>query len=843
MKYFKLFLCVSFLCATISASAQKDSSQNNNPQTDDLIPVITATSDDLSESISNENVSSMLASTHDIYAATAAFRLRQAGFRYRGYSNDEFTTILNGVLINDPENGGVFWASAGAFNDVTRNRDGNIGLSPSTYAFGGLGGSYHIDTRPATQRPGLTLSYTATDRSYSNRLSGSYSTGYLKGGWAVTLSFSRRWAVKGYEPGTYSDGYGYFFAVEKKLSKNQTLTFTTFGTPTTSARSAAAVAEMQTIANDHYYNPDWGYQNGQIRSSNVNRRFQPAFMLTHEARISDKTHIITGADFEFGKNKTSFIDYYNSATPDPEYYRNLPSFITDPTQSTMATNLLSSNEGLRQIQWDNLYSANSLQPMTANGRQSSYVVSDRVEDVKKFNLNSTLNHTFNDHISLTAGVTYQWEKARNYKQLTDLLGGDYFVNLNDFALQDFPTNPNVLQNDLQHPNRVIHVGDIYGYDYYSQIHKTALWLQPYFKYNHIEFFVSGQLSNSYFWRTGNVENGLFPTSSLGDSKKVFMLNYAFKAGLQYKINGKNYLYLNAETKTAPPSFRNTFLSPDTRNDLVPNLTSETVYAAELGYQYKSQKFKLKASVFFTQTLNEIKSYSFFHEDYRTNVNYNLSGINTRMYGAELGADVKIYKGFSADFVGNIGHYQYGDNPTATITQDNSNVVLASNQTTYLKNYFLGGMPQMSYSLGLKYTGKKNWFVSMDFNYFDWMFVEVNPVRRTLAAVDLAPYGSDLYNQILHQEQLKGQFTMDLKGGYNWWLNKSFKNIDTKGKKHDYYLVFNATFSNLTNNQNVVTSGREQLRFDFQQKDINEFANKYRYMHGFGYFISVAFRMQ
>lgn len=843
MKYFIPLLSALILCTATNVSAQKDTTQKSNDQSQDLIPTITATSDDLSESMSNENISSMLASTRDIYAATAAFRLRQAGFRYRGYNNDEFTTIINGVLMNDPENGGVFWGSIGAFNDMTHNRGGNIGLSPSSYAFGGLGGSYHIDTRPGTQRPGLNIAYTATDRNYSNRLSASYSTGYLKGGWALSMAFSRRWAVAGYEPGTYFDGYGYFFAVEKKLGEKQTLTLTTYGTPTTSARAAAAVSEMQNLANDKYYNPDWGYQNGQVRSSNVNKRFQPAFMLTHEAKLSNKTNILTGVDFEFGKNRTSLIDYYNSATPDPAYYRNLPSFNSDPTQSALEASILSNNVDARQIKWDQLYAANRTQPIGANGRQSSYVTADRVEDAQKFNLNSTINHTFNDMISITGGITYQWEKVRNYKELTDLLGGDYFVNLNNFAIQDFPTNPQVLQNDVLHPNRILHIGDSYGYDYYSQIHKGSIWIQPYFRFKKVEFFVSGQLTDSYYWRTGNVENGLFPTGSLGDSKKVNMFNYAVKAGVQYKINGKNYLYLNATTKSVAPSFRNTFISPDTRNDLVPNLTSENVYSAELGYQYKSQKFKLKASLFYTQTLNEIKSYTFFHEDYRTNVNYNLSGINTRQYGVEIGAEAKIYKGFSADLIANIGKYQFADNPKATISQDNSNTILESNQTSYLKNFYLGGSPQMSYSLGLKYTGKKNWFVELDLNYFDWMFVEVNPVRRTLQAIDLVPYGSDQYNQIMHQEQLKGQFTMDLKGGYSWLLNRTFKKLDDAKKRHNYYIVINATLSNLTNNQNLVTNGREQLRYDFAQKNINEFATKYRYMHGFGYFISLTFRMQ
>ena len=116
MKYFIPLLSALILC-TSTLSAQRDSSQKSSSQDVDVIPTVTATSDDLSESLNNENVSSMLSSTRDIYASTAAFRLRQAGFRYRGYNNDEFTTIINGVLMNDPENGGVFWGSIGAFND------------------------------------------------------------------------------------------------------------------------------------------------------------------------------------------------------------------------------------------------------------------------------------------------------------------------------------------------------------------------------------------------------------------------------------------------------------------------------------------------------------------------------------------------------------------------------------------------------------------------------------------------------------------------------------------------------------------------------------------------------
>ena len=49
-----------------------------------------------------------------------------------------------------------------------------------------------------------------------------------------------------------------------------------------------------------------------------------------------------------------------------------------------------------------------------------------------------------------------------YQQLNDLLGGEFYVDLNQFAERDFPNDPNAAQNDLNNPNRIIRVGDKYG---------------------------------------------------------------------------------------------------------------------------------------------------------------------------------------------------------------------------------------------------------------------------------------------------------------------------------------------------------------------------------------------
>ncbi|HEY6978311.1 MAG TPA: hypothetical protein VH396_18565, partial [Chitinophagaceae bacterium] len=61
------------------------------------------------------------------------------------------------------------------------------------------------------------------------------------------------------------------------------------------------------------------------------------------------------------------------------------------------------------------------------------------------------------------------------------------------------------------------------------------------------------------------------------------------------------------------------------------------------------------------------------------------------------------------------------------------------------------------------------------------------------------------------------------------------------KKRGVYLVFSAGINNLLNNRDMITGGYEQLRFDFDTRDPNQFPPKYYYGYGINYFLSVTIR--
>jgi outer membrane receptor protein involved in Fe transport len=421
----------------------------------------------------------------------------------------------------------------------------------------------------------------------------------------------------------------------------------------------------------------------------------------------------------------------------------------------------------------------------------------------------------------------------------DLLGGDFFVNVNQFAERDFVGNETAKQYNLDKPNQILHVGDKYGYDYYSTLHKASAWGQTYVKYNHVEGFLGANISDSYFWRTGNVANGLFPTNSKGDSKMINSFNYGVKGGLQGKINGRNYLYANAMYQTIAPTFRDAFVSPITRNVVLPNLKSEKVYSVEAGYIYKAPKLSIKANFFYTQFIDGIQNYTYYSDFYRTQVNYSLSGISKRHLGGELGVNWDIWKGISVNAVANVGKYTYTSRPSAFVTKDNNATAIETNKTIYLNNFNVERGPQMAYSIGLRYRSPQFWNVGLNLSYFDWMYVEATPARRVSDAIVGIDPASSYGQAILAQEKLKGQFTMDLRGGYSLFMNKMFR---FKAKQR-FYLQINWTISNLTNNKDFILYGNEQVRYDFKDQNTDKFATKYKYARGIGYFVSLNFRMQ
>lgn len=789
----------------------------------------------------SDNFSSALSGGWDPFLSSASFNLSAGRFRPRGYFNENSEMILNGMLMNDQRDGGVLWSAWGNLNDALRSRTNLINLNQSDFTFGGIGGATFIDLRASSIRKTTKLTYSNSNRTYQHRLMGTYATGMMQNGWALAISASHAYGNQGYVKGTYYQGNSYFVSVDRKLGENHLLNGVIMGSPFKRGRATGAIQEMYDLAGTNFYNPNWGYQNGKVRNSREYIVHRPITMLRHDWKISNKSNLRTTVGYQFGNAGSTRLDWYDAPDPRPDYYRRLPSFVEDPLLKQQIADFYRASEDNRQLNWAELYAANAVRNYTIEnvdgvignnitGKLAAYVQESENYDNTKLNLNTVFNTAFTDDINFTGGLQYISEKVHFYKRLEDLMGADFYIDFNKFALRDYPDNSDVGQNDLNHPNRLVYEGDIYGYNYNINNNNATAWGQLGVKTRLFDFFGGISLAQQSFYRLGHTKVGLLPDHSYGKSEVQTFFNYGVKSGVTYKIDGRNYISLNGTYRTRAPFAEEAYVSPRVRDQVANNLQNEKITSFDISYLARYTSFKARVSAFYTHFKDKITNDVFYHEDFRTFVNYLMTNINTKHYGLELGFDYNINPLFTLRGAISVGDYFYTDRPLATISRDNSAEDIVTDRVVYINNYYVTGSPQIAGTIDLGYRSPKYWNFNININGFSKNYLSINPDRRTEAAVaDIYKYGeSTLFNSIVDQVKFKDNFTVDASIG----KSHRFKNRSI--------LRINLNVGNLLNNRNFVTGGFEQYRFDFEGKDIDKFAPRYFYAYGINYTLGIAY---
>ncbi len=821
----------------------------------DPIPTITLGGDD-GQGNDEQEYSALLTATNDIFLSTSRYTFGTRRFRLRGYDSENTPFYINGAPINSLENGRVPFSIWSGLNDVTRNGNVVEGNQAVDYSFGGVGGANLVDMRSSSQRRQKRLSASLTNGSYSGRLMGTYSTGLLENGWAFSFSGSRRWAEEGYVDGTFYDAFSYYGAAEKKINEEHSVSLIGFGAHTKRGRNTAAIQEAYDLTGTNYYNPYWGYQEGKKRNSRIALQHQPTIVLNHDWKPNTNTILTTSVAYQFGVNGSTAINWYGARDPRPNYYRKFPSYI-ERTGSIEAANQVAevwqNDETARQLQWANFYEANRDNPytvanangqagQTVSGNRAAYILEDRHYDNKQLTFSTNLQTDLSDKSRLMGGLSWRQQTVETYKTLDDLMDADFFVDIDQFAERDLPDMPDAIYPNLLEKNHVVNEGDRFGYDYDIVVQKAEAWVQNTYSLRLADIHVAANVSNTRFWRDSRYQNGIFPDNSLGKSEVENFTNYGLKAGSTFKIDGRNYFMVNGSYRTRAPFARNSFVAPRTRHQTITDLPSEKILSGEVAYFLRSPNVKARASVYFTDFRDQVFTRSFYQDGITTEGeatsgfgNLIMRGIDKRHIGTELALEVKLGPGLTAHAVAGIGQYTYNSRPTADFTLDNTQRPIVVDETIYLKNFYIANGPQSAYNLGLSYRSQKYWSIWFNVSYFDDVYIDPSPLRRTEAAVcldgsciDKVDPESELWRSIIDQEKRDGALMMDL----------SFRGSKKLG---DSYLIFNVGLNNILDNKDFTTGGYEQLRFDFEEKDASLFAPRYWYANGFGYYLNVTYR--
>ena len=820
----------------------------------------------------------------DPYTNLASYGFSSVRFRNRGYNSETQDVYLGGVRLNDAITGYSPYSLWSGLNEATRSKENVIGNETADFGVGGVNGQTNILGTPSSVRPGWRFSVLSNSALYRLRLMATYASGELDNGWSYAFNVSARLGGNDWVEGVYYRNFAYYAGVEKKFGDMHRLSLVSFAAPGQRGAQNASTQEVYDLMGDNMYNSNWGYQNGKVRNSRVRRTFEPVTMLKYTVNPLENLEAGATLLWRTGFNGYSALDWYDAPDPRPDYYRNLPSYswLDDEDFGRvnqdkydyayyMWTAPGNSYDNYRHINWDHLYNVN----YNSEGGRSKYALEERRVDQNDLNLALNVKWRQSDLFTLAGGLYGRLNRTENYKVMKDLLGGEYYLNIDSFAERDFAIDPEKVQNDLDYylehgEAQQIKVGDKYGYDYLAQVRKAGGWANLTLTRGGFKANLAGDIAYECFWREGLVRKGLFPDDSKGKSSVNSFMPFKGKLALEYVLKGGHRFNASAAFIADAPTFNQSYISARTRNtslgDLNPDgFTTRKTIAADVTYQLNTSWLQLRATAFWSKIYDQTDVMSFYDDSQPSFTNFAMTGIAERHAGMELGFKVPLpVQGLSVSGAFTYGEYIYvknrGENPRMVQTIDNSAEIIREGEVKYWVSHpetvytvddiktvdvkhYVPSSPQIAAELAVNYRTNSYWFFEINAQYFGKSYLDMNPLYRTEYACQ-GPDGVASEEEIKYmcaQENLfvrpdgsnpaYTHFLLNASVGKSWYIHRK------------YNFGFSLNLSNLTNNRNFRTGGYEQTRLITSTgKDrYYRFDSKYFYMQGINYMLNLYFR--
>ena len=820
---------------------------NDLSSTNDVVDMfsISLSDDELNDDTSaSDNISGLLNSSMDVFYRTAAYEFSSSFFKVRGLDSDNAIVHINGVKMNKLYNGRPQWSNWGGLNDVLRNQELSNGSIPLKYNFGGILGSNNINIRASEYGEGGRITYSSSNRSYTNRLMATYNSGMIEKGWAYSLSIGRRWGNEGYQDASFYDSNSAFLSVQKIFDNKHSLNFAAIYAPNRRGKVSPNTQEVYDLKGIKY-NEYWGYHDGEKRNSRVKRVVEPILLLNYDWSINDKSSLETSIGYQFGEMGNSRLDYAGGANPSPAYYQDLPSyFLADDDGPDYEGAYIAQENFINngQINWNRIYDANLTNNQT--NLNAAYVLyEDRVDDAQ-LTINSAYNLEINENIKVTASANYRNLVSDNFAEISDMLGGYSYSNIDSFDYLDY---------NLLSPNSIVSEGDKFKYHYKMNAEEMSLFSMINFSFNKLEFYVAGDITNTSYKRDGIFENEANAGNSSGKGDEISFDGYGVKAGITYKFSGKHILDFNSAYLQKAPSIRNTFTNSRVNHNVVGSdinglindspIREEKIMSFDANYIFRTPIFTGRLTGFYSE-VKDANEISFYYadglvgfEDDSEFIQEILQGIDKKYLGVEFGVEAQIIPTVKLKGAASIGQYTYDNNPYLYLGADNNTVAVGPSN---LENYKIAGGPQKAYSVGFEYRDPDYWFIGITSNFFTNTYVDVSPLTRTqnfYLAQDGLPfndYDISIARHLLKQEKFDDYMVVNMIGGKSWKID-------------DYYVGFFASINNILD-QKYRTGGFEQGRnANYQQllQDTNKpkrvFGPKYWYGRGTNYFLNLYFR--
>ncbi len=731
------------------------------------------------EEVAGRDITMMLNSTPGAYATEQGGGSGDSRVNIRGSDQRNVGVMVDGVPVNDMENGQVYWSNWAGLGDVTRTMQVQRGLGASRLAIPSVGGTINILTQGIGQRSSFILS-TEFGNNSMQKLSLGINTGEIGKGWGLTFAGSRS-TGNGWADQTWNEAFSYFFKVQKRTGAHL-FSFSVNGAPQSHgqrydrlpiavydrkfAESLGIDADSVYASNNGYttltqgargrrYNPNWGfinYEDGQVGTLNQDINFfhKPLFNLSWYWTPNDRFVLSTVTYLSIaGGGGTNFNSAINRDT------------LTGQLKITDA--YISNSTYI-----DALYSTTE--------HKSTRVLLASMNDHVWYGALSTATWTPSEKMTYLFGIDARHYIGSHYRKVYDLIGGDYYV---DAADKNQPWGMGNLSYSMKRTD------DKVGYYNQSTVDWGGLFAQAEYAgekwsafftlsgsmswYQRIDHFKKRDIvmedgtiipmivgyDETYYTngsQSGVAQHGATVTTS-GDTtyinnpsgadytiagatgyawdsdfartatteKKQFP-GYTVKTGVNYNINDHYNVFVNVGHLNLAPRFNTVF---DNNNKEYPAHKNQQVYAAELGFGIRYPGFAANVNGYYTNWLNKPPYSSPTTTIAGDPYTYDLTGLNTTLQGLEFDFNWKALRTLQVEGLASFGNWIY--NSAGTVYLYDANYTLEDTISYSAKGVHLGDAAQTQVGGSLRWEPFKGFYLKPRYTYFARNYANFDPI--------------------------------------------------------------------------------------------------------------------
>lgn len=681
----------------------------------------------IEENVGNQEYPEILRNTPSIYVTKQGGGFGDARINVRGFDQTNVAVMINGIPVNDMENGRVFWSNWAGLSDVTSKLQVQRGLGASKLAVPSVGGSINIVTNAADFEKGGSASTTVGNDGYT-KYAVALSSGEMSNGLATTFQFTHT-RGDGYVDGTKFRAYSYFLSTNYKINEKQSISGTILGAPQWHHQRYGYGSYDNLHLSDYSddaphgrgikFNHTWGTLDGEEFNFRRNFYHKPKAFLNHYLDFSENTTLKTSAyvSLGIGGGTGPRGRVQNDSGRVYDSFGGYGVGIRDENGQIMFDNIVAYNQG----NYSGFNDAPNTAPNTTTSSGDGFIRRASMNSHTWYGILSTLDHKLSENLTLTAGIDARYYKGEHYRRLENLLGNTSYVSRSD---DNNPDNEITVASPAEFGNfldRSYRDGNnVLNYHNDGLVSWLGLFGQLEYKNDDMSAFVSFNGSQQGFKRIDyfNYLDNAAPGSDTAQATdwQNFLGGNA-KAGFNYKLNDNMRVYASGGYFSKQPIFDNIFLNYV--NDINPDAKNQTVTAAEAGYGYFDGKINASVNVYYTVWGNRQFDQS-IQNDQGQDILYVFDGVSQTHSGLELELDAKINKLLTLNAMASLGNWVYSSDFTATGTNTDTQVSEGS-LTIYGDGLKVGDAAQTTLSAGLVLTPMKDLRISGNFYYADNLY--------------------------------------------------------------------------------------------------------------------------